>query len=822
MNTETTALEMKQIATTPLIDYLDSNKIPYIFIHIDKVKKLEPKKVDKIATDWMQKSYDELCGKGVKFEYITKKGEKKMYSYDQRKKHKQYYNGLNINLHKSGLVIADIDDADTTEKWLSEFGKKWITYSTRKKLPHLWFNRDEGDKGTTKTKCRDGLDLLYQNVFEHRDSVIEYTDEPMKTFTDFAKYEPAPKPKPTKAKAEGSLNELIDSWKTPASVPEDMSPEQYEILENISIDYCENYGDWLRIIWALNNTFGSLKICCDWSAKSGKYKGEDDIKKYLQNDTRKVLTFGTICYYSKLSDPTAYYAIKSKYFNWGCFSDMSLAQLYIETIGDEAIYDANSGLYLYKKPFWVPIRDREKGKLKLSIYRVLYSLTQSEKERISKKITELTFSEGASAEVKSYWAGQQKVVLKLQESLGSNTRLNNIKLIVLPLISENERIYNIDDLNPFLFSFKNKTFNIRENSLTEYEISKYDYISMHTGYDWAEPSYEQMQMIDKLFREIMPEDDKRKGLLSAFKSALTGEQTPYFYMFTGTGSNGKGTLLELLKYALGMYFCCSNVDFLTTSIKSGANTTLYSYDKMRAIQYSEPEENVELLGSSIKAITDNPEVKGRGLYMEKEVDIIFHNATFMDCNSLPNIRGRKDYAVLRRILVWAFNSTFVDSAEDVADAIDHGIKGVFLKNSQFKNTEFKLGHRCAMIKYIIMNGQYPLYKPACVEAYAKKYLLNTDDLYNWFADNYNCTKKKEDYITMKDIYSCFKQSEFYRNLSGSEKSSKWGKRSFTENIQSNIELKKYCNTAPKTSIGNTSIGQHVWGWVPKQTEEIII
>jgi phage/plasmid-associated DNA primase len=194
----------------------------------------------------------------------------------------------------------------------------------------------------------------------------------------------------------------------------------------------------------------------------------------------------------------------------------------------------------------------------------------------------------------------------------------------------------------------------------------------------------------------------------------------------------------------------------------------------------------------------------------------------MDCNSLPNIRGRKDYAVLRRILVWAFNSTFVDSAEDVADAIDHGIKGVFLKNSQFKNTEFKLGHRCAMIKYIIMNGQYPLYKPACVEAYAKKYLLNTDDLYNWFADNYNCTKKKEDYITMKDIYSCFKQSEFYRNLSGSEKSSKWGKRSFTENIQSNIELKKYCNTAPKTSIGNTSIGQHVWGWVPKQTEEIII
>ena len=64
MNTETTALEMKhkleQPVTTPLIDYLDSNKIPYIFIHIDKVKKLEPKKVDKIATDWMQKSYDEL------------------------------------------------------------------------------------------------------------------------------------------------------------------------------------------------------------------------------------------------------------------------------------------------------------------------------------------------------------------------------------------------------------------------------------------------------------------------------------------------------------------------------------------------------------------------------------------------------------------------------------------------------------------------------------------------------------------------------------------------------------------------------------------
>ena len=815
MNT-TKPQSVKHASEQPLLDFLHSNKIPYAFIHLEKVKKItDDKQPCSIPTGWAQMNFDELVGDDVKFTYITKQGEKKVYSYQQRYKQKKYYNGLNINLNKGNLVIADIDDAQHKEHWLSELGNKWITYSTRKKLPHIWLKKASMDDHTTKTKLEKGLDLLYQNVFEYRDSVLERCNDPMRVFDEYHKFfeekqktvedaikKAVAKPLPPVAQV---VADLCD--------PTVMSEEQYEILDNIALEYIDNYTDWLRCIWALYNTFGSIKICAEWSAKSAKYKSEADVERYIQNDTRKVFTFGTIAYYSRLSDADAYYEIKSKYFDWEQNNDFTLAELYIKSVGDEAICDANSGIYIYGNRFWTPVRDKEKARLKMHIYRTLYQLLESQSRRLQAEITKnLLNNDKENLGLHQYKCNTLKNIQKAKQTLGSANKLKNIASIVAGLLSEEEKIYNMDDLNPMLFCFKNKTFNL--DSMEEVNITKYDYISMHTGYDFSEPTEDQIKVIDKLFKEIMPEDDKRKGLLSAFKSAMTGEQTPHFFMLTGEGSNGKGTLLEILNEALGNYYSCSNVEFLTTPIRSGASTTLYGLDKMRGVQFSEPEENQEIMASSIKKLTDNPKMKGRGLYMEKEVDIVFHNSFFMDCNALPQIKGRKDYAVLRRILVYLFGSTFVDKEEDVDEA-----NRVFLKDTKFKETTFKLAHRCAMCKYIMNNGAYPLYKAPSAEAYSRQYLLSSDEMFSWFSEFYECTKDKTHRVGLKDIYNEFKQSEFYRNLSGSDKTSKWSSRQFKSNLTSNIAIKKYCNLAPKTSFNGTSIGQHIWGWKEKNIDE---
>ena len=89
--------------------------------------------------------------------------------------------------------------------------------------------------------------------------------------------------------------------------------EQKEIIDNIDIKYINNYQSWLKIIWALYNQFNSYHIC-DYVSKKAteKYKGIKDIIKHLQNDKKHLLTFGTICYYSKVSNQENYIKIDGK------------------------------------------------------------------------------------------------------------------------------------------------------------------------------------------------------------------------------------------------------------------------------------------------------------------------------------------------------------------------------------------------------------------------------------------------------------------------------------------------------------------------------
>ena len=82
------------------------------------------------------------------------------------------------------------------------------------------------------------------------------------------------------------------------------------------------------------------------------YKGVADVYKYLKHDKKHLLTFGTICYYSKISNEDNYIKIRSKY-NLDNISDddMGLAQIYLDIVGDDIIYDG-SFYYVYKKPYW--------------------------------------------------------------------------------------------------------------------------------------------------------------------------------------------------------------------------------------------------------------------------------------------------------------------------------------------------------------------------------------------------------------------------------------------------------------------------------------
>jgi len=64
------------------------------------------------------------------------------------------------------------------------------------------------------------------------------------------------------------------------------------------------------------------------------------------------------------------------------------------------------------------------------------------------------------------------------------------------------------------------------------------------------------------------------------------------------------------------------------------------------------------------------------------------------------------------------------------------------------------------------------------------------NIVQWFKDNYTLTNNKNDFIQVKDIYADFVLSDYYVNLSRSERR-KYNKTYFLEYFQTNIFFRKY-------------------------------
>ena len=210
---------------------------------------------------WNKLSYEEL-----------------MTQYNNKRVNNNIFNCLNINLKKGDLVCVDIDDENLKDEYLSKYGNKWMSKSTGRGLPHIYYKKDENDSGSTKIQIEPGLDLLYQNVFEWKDAVIENTTEEMGVFKLFDQKSPEIKeklPKQTKY--------VFKEIKV--ETPKCSEEEFRNHIKSFKPRY--KYDEWLNIgIICYNNFDGSdigLNIWNEYSKDDDEnYCGKKELrKKYL-------------------------------------------------------------------------------------------------------------------------------------------------------------------------------------------------------------------------------------------------------------------------------------------------------------------------------------------------------------------------------------------------------------------------------------------------------------------------------------------------------------------------------------------------------------
>jgi hypothetical protein len=389
---------------------------------------------------------------------------------------------------------------------------------------------------------------------------------------------------------------------------------------------------------------------------------------------------------------------------------------------------------------------------------------------------------------------------------GKNAILECLKVLLSKRLDD----IDFDIKKPYYFSFNNITFDIRTGERVE--VLKTDYLTFSTGYNYIEPTREEMDEIEEIIDNIFTDKETKRTYLSVLYSGLSGIRLEKFIMCNGCGRNGKGLINELMIKTLGEdYSYTGNINTLTKELKSGPNPEVAGLHKKRFVKFEEPNDTDYLQLGNIKKITGEGFLNARMCNSNDTKCLLFLTMVY-ECNKKSAINGKIDMSAIERFINIYFSSFFTNNEEELKT--NSNAKPI---NTKYKTNEFQEKIRCAFFKYIIQNAEKDLYISKQIKQETREYLLENDEVFNWFNDNYILCDPLE-YLEVKEIMKTFKQSEFYNNLSKSQKRSHTEK-TFKETIKNNIELKKYFkerHTDKKTNKGKYSV---ILGWKQKNPEE---
>jgi P4 family phage/plasmid primase-like protien len=228
-----------------------------------------------------------------------------------------------------------------------------------------------------------------------------------------------------------------------------------------------------------------------------------------------------------------------------------------------------------------------------------------------------------------------------------------------------EEFANKVDENKNLIAFANGVF----DTLTfEFRDGKpEDYISFCTNLEYhadrPHESYPCWQELNKFLHDVLPDTDVREYFLAYLATSLSGNnEAQKFHILTGTGSNGKSMLMNLMSTAMGDYACKAPISLLTQARNKSAAAApeLVRMKGRRFVTMQEPDEQVPLNTGLMKELASSEKITARDLYAGSKQMLDFDlQARFnLACNEKPKI-NTQDGGTWRRLVVINFLSKFV-------------------------------------------------------------------------------------------------------------------------------------------------------------------
>jgi len=542
------------------------------------------------------------------------------------------------------------------------------------------------------------------------------------------------------------------------------------LLNNIDIEYCDNFKSWFSIVGALKS-INEIDYIDYFSKKSSKYKS-GSYDKIVSGIKGINYSIGTIYYYSKLSNGRNHFDILDKYNkipikSYEELGDTDYAEIFIHISDDVFYHSTRECYYGYNSVKSIWEEKKKEFMLSLTTDKLLDYLNK-ELRKIYYKMSNLEVCVKVEKNCKCKICSTKEQFDDHIKQIGKNIKscksATNTKHIIDYIFDKlkNSGKDILMDSNPYLFSWNNKTYDIKNRIFIKRD--KYDYITTTTGYDYEEPTIDYKDEISSLMGDIFSNKEVEKCFFSVCRSGLTGVLEEKFTLANGSGGNGKGLINYAMGLLLGNYFHDVSHSVITKEITD--DKPLPAISKLNGVRYcviSEIKEDSILLEDSIKKLT-NPIINARGMYSSQTR--VINTATYVaECNARPKIQGENGDAMSRRYIDVFFNKRYTSDPEKL------NLDGYLPANPIFKTDDYWLPRRVAFF-FWLLDYNDTIYEPPVVKARSKEFLKECNIPLVVFEDKIEkCEfdKTKETLIGAGQFLDIIRHSEEFKYLEKQEK-----------------------------------------------------
>jgi phage/plasmid-associated DNA primase len=335
---------------------------------------------------------------------------------------------------------------------------------------------------------------------------------------------------------------------------------------------------------------------------------------------------------------------------------------------------------------------------------------------------------------------------------------------------EKETFINNLDTKPHLFSFGEKVFDLETCEFRDALPS--DMCSKKCGVSLDNLNDEYKQDVEELMESIMPDEERRTFLIRCMSDWLYGSNyKEKFYIWMGTGGNGKGVIADLLKATFGDYYAEMPSTVITGQQLTADKPTpaLIPIRGSRIVMMSEPDQNNKINNNMMKRLSGDGDLYYRPLFGEAtKMDITF--TVVLQANNIQyQDVGQGASAMERRTRKITFEQLFKDEGYD----------GVHIKkaNPDLKKKEYQekikgsflnlLLEEWIKLQKLFNSYNHPYLTPESIKEESKEFINEADPVQRFFNQAVERTNNTGDVLVLADLFRNF--SEWKREEEVDEK-----------------------------------------------------